>query len=227
MRSATVFAGVAAVVVCVILVSAFVFMFPSAPGGGGTSSNSGSTTSSLGAGNRTFIATFESTMVRCCSTTTQASTSESASAATSASSTGVQTGPGGTYTYTPSSQVKIVSVSATVSGGSGGPQTVSFTVVAENIGADNVTVLTGGGSGLNSTVLSGGSYVSAVPSVRCEIAVAMVPVGPGGTWTSTTPGCWSGYYYQLRQDGTVQVQLTLSWSGAAPGSTVIDAEFAL
>jgi hypothetical protein len=119
--------------------------------------------------------------------------------------------------------VKVLSVSATVSGDSA----VGFTVQFQNIGSSTIYVLGGGGSSLNSTITTGASYVKEVTGPRCEIAEAIVPVSPGGDWTAVTPGCWSGYHYELLSPGTIGVQLTLTWSGGIGGSLEIYAEFSL
>ena len=84
---------------------------------------------------------------------------------------------------------------------------------------------------MNAIITSGGSHVSQVTGPRCEIAVSMGPVNPGEDWTATTPGCWSGYHYQLISPGTIGVQMTLTWSGGttggASGSVEIYADFSL
>ena len=224
--------GALAVAVVVVLALAFVFSQPlgSSPGttpSGGLTSSSGpaSSTGSAQAENRTVVATFVSTMESAPETTstsmagtTTSYTSTSATTTLSAASTTTQPlVSGGAYSYTASSQVKILSVAAVVSGSQAGDPAVSFTVQFQNIGSGDIYVLAGGGSGLNATITSGGSIVSQVSSPRCEIAVAIVPLSPGSESTAMTPGCWSGYSLQLLQPGSIQVHLTLSWSGSETG----------
>lgn len=139
----------------------------------------------------------------------------------------VVTIPGGWYSYSPSDQIKVLSVSASVSGSGG----VSFSVTYENAGTRSVYVLEGGGSSLSVAVVSGAS-LEQVSSPRCLIAEAMAQLGPGEVATATSPGCWSGFHYQLSQPGTVQTQLTLRWengasAGGGSGSLIIDAQFTL
>ena len=201
------------------------------------------TTNSVQAGNQTYVATFISTVESApstSSTTTSSSISASAttsttstasttvSSATSSSSTGSQS-TGDSYSYTASSQVKVLSVEALVSGSQPGDTPVTFRVTYENIGSGDIYVLEGGGSDLNVTIVSGGSILQQVDGPRCEIAVAMVPLAPGAQATAVTPGCWSGFQYQLLQPGTVEVVMTLGWSNGTnrAGSIEITANFAL
>jgi hypothetical protein len=185
-----------------------------------SSQTSAGVTSSLQGGNQTIIAIYAGSTSSTSSTTTVSSVSTT--------STQTQAVGGGTYTYNSSSQVKVLSVSATVSR----TKAVTFSVKVRNIGSGNIYFLSGGGSSLNSTVISGGSVLTRISGPRFEIAEFMAPVSPGSDWTATTPGCWSGYHYQLNQPGTVEVKLTLTWfSGASfgsqPGRIDITAEFNL
>jgi hypothetical protein len=221
-----VYAAASAIIVVAILAFAFAMGSLSGLISGGqnstTSSGSVGQTTSIQAANQTVIAT----QVTALASTTTTSTSTASTISTQTVSTG------GSYTYNPSSQVKILSVAATVSGSQAGHQAVTFSVQFENTGTGTIYVLSGGGSSLSSTVTSGQLVVQQVTGPKCEIAIAMGPVSPGGDWTARTPGCWSGYYYQLFGPGTVQVQLTLNWSGnssqgTSSGSLVIDAQFTL
>ena len=123
-----------------------------------------------------------------------------------------------------------MAVDATVSGAQAGDPTVTFRVEYQNIGTSSIYVLEGGGSDLNVTLVSGASLIQQVKSPTCEIMVAMTPLAPGGDATAVTPGCWSGFQYQLLQAGNLQVLLTLGWSngaGEAGGSVEITASFVL
>jgi hypothetical protein len=192
-----------------------------------TSSGSTSETNSFQAVNQTVIAIH----VTAITSTTTTSASSVSTTTTFQSTTQSQTS-GGSYAYNPSLYVKILSVAATVSSAQAGHQTLTFRVQFENVGSGTIYVLSGGGSSLSAIITSGASVVQEVAGPRCEIATVMGPVSAGGDWTATTPGCWSGFSYQLLEAGTIQVQLTLTWSGdnsqgSGSGSLVINAQFAL
>jgi hypothetical protein len=242
-RNNLVYAVFAVVIVAGLVTSAFLLSYPMGRGVTSSTLSSGTvaSASSQQAGEHTFNATYTNTMARCCittsATTSSSETSMSSTTSTASSSSYSTTtsqsgsGGGGSFNYAASSEVKILSVAAVLTGGDGSPQTVSFVVKAQNTEDGNITVLEGGGSSLNSTIVSGGSVITSVSGPRCEIAEAPVPIRPGGTWTSTSPGCWSGYYYELLQQGTIDVQLTLNWGGGsgggASGTLAIEAEFTL
>ena len=210
-----------------------------------STTNSGTGSYSVQGGNVTIVATQAGTMTRyssSISTSTSSSTSTASRTSTPASSsttsggssaaTSSTQGPGGSYTYTPSTQVKILSVAALVSRGQSGGEALGFRVTFENVGSGPITVVAGGGSSLNATITSGSAQVSQVASIKCEIATAMVTVSPGKNFTSATPGCWSGFSWQVVQPGTIQVDLTLSWggsgsAGSTSGSLEIAAQFTL
>jgi hypothetical protein len=211
------------VLVLVLSVSAIyvVYILPSngscQPSGCASSPTKGSTLSAQ-AGNRTVVALYHPPTP---DTTTTASTSTLPPYSTGTSPSR------GSYTYAHNSQVGVLSVSAVVSG----DQYVTFSVQYQNIGSGTIDVVRGGGSSLSVSLGSGSEIISQVQGPRCLIATAQVPVGPGQVQTSITPGCWSGYSYKLVASGTIDVQLTLTWStesGAAQsGSIVISAEFTL
>jgi hypothetical protein len=226
MRNATMFA---VIVLGVISASAFVYMFPPVPAAPGASQSSGSSRNvgSQGAVGQTYLATYVSTLA-----TAPPETTSSAGYSTSSTSFASQTSGGGQFTYTPSPQVKVLSVSALVSGTPSGGQALSFRVSYENIGSGDIYVVGGGGSSLNATFTSGTSLLQRISTPRCEIPEAILSVNPGSDAVSVTPGCWSGYYYEVTSTGTVGVKLTLTWSngtgsGAGAGSIEIYAEFTL
>jgi hypothetical protein len=218
----------AASVVIVIGILAFAFSMGSLSGL--TSGGQNSTSSSSTIGNTSSIQGANQTVVAIHVTALASTTSTSTSSASTTSSQSQSTG--GSYSYNPSSQVSVLSVAATVSGTQAGQETVSFSVQFQNVGSGTIDVLSGGGSSLSATITPGQSVIQQTTGPKCEIAVAMVPVSHGGVWTARTPGCWSGYYYQLVVPGTIQVQLTLNWSGnssqgSSAGSMMIDAQFTL
>jgi hypothetical protein len=236
LKKTSVYAAVAVVAVIVILAVAFALSQSTGMGVSSSTPISSPTsvqvTSSFQAGNQTYIAT----MVRAPTTSTTLTSTTSTGSASSTSSWITTTEPLGTgdsYTYSASSQVKILTVAASVSQGQNGDAAVNFQVQYENIGSGDIYVLSGGGSNLNVAITSGASILNQVSSPRCEIAVAMTPLSPGANRTAVTPGCWSGFYYQILQPGTIQVELTLTWSNGAyvstggGGSLVITADFTL
>ena len=243
--------AVLAVIAVVVLALAFAVSQQSGTGpgnmaatsssGSGTTSQVATSLNSAQAGNETYVATLN-TMERAPTTTTSSSTSATSATtaavttATTTSSTTTQSASstqsqstGNSYSYSASSQVKILGVTAIVSQQARDP-TVSFSVQFENIGSSVIYVVGGGGGDVSATITSGSAVLTQVSSPRCEIATAIVPVSPGADSAATVPGCWSGFYYSLAQPGTVQVQLTLGWSNGTtqPGGSVeISAEFTL
>jgi hypothetical protein len=185
---------------------------------GCTSTPSQGSTLSAQAGNRTIVALYHPPTPDT-TTTITTSTLPTYSTGTSPSK--------GSYTYAQNSQVQVLSVSAVVSEN----QYVTFSVQYQNIGGGTIDVTRGGGSSLSAGLKSGSEIVSQVQGPRCLIATTQIPIGPGQSFTSITPGCWSGYSYKLVASGTVDVQLTLTWSGDSgagqPGSMVISATFTL
>jgi hypothetical protein len=165
-------------------------------------------------GDQTITATYANTLNAITSTTTSS-----------------QTTPGGSYTYSPSSPVKILSVQAFANQEAGSKnRTLSFSVEFQNVGSSTIYVVSGGGSSLSATILSGPAHSQIALGPKCEIVSAEIAVRTGQNFTSVTPGCWSGYTYQLSQPGTIEVELSLSWStsvttGASGGVTDIMAEF--
>jgi hypothetical protein len=203
-----------------------------------STTNSGTGSYSVQGGNVTIVATQAGTMTRYSSSisastsTTSGTSTSSTTSGSSSSSTSSSQGPSGSYTYTPSAQVKILSVAALVSKGPSGGEALGFRVTFENVGGGPITVVAGGGSSLNATITSGSAQVSQVAGMKCEIATAMVTVASGQSFTSATPGCWSGFSWQVVQPGTIQVDFTLSWggsgsAGSTPGSVEIAAQFTL
>jgi len=230
LKSTTVYAATAVVVVILILAVGLSLGFS----GSGISSSTRSASSSVGGTtsvqgeNQTIVATYVSSLSS--STEPTISTTSTSTSTTSVTTTQPQLGAG-SFTYTPSSQVKVLSVAATVFSGQGGKSGVEFSVKFENIGASPIYVLNGGGSGLNVTVASGDSVVESSTGIRCELVEVLGPLNTGANATAIAPGCWSGYAFQLVQPGMAGVKMTLTWangiSGGASGAIEIDAEFDL
>lgn len=236
MASTRFFASVTGVVVVAILALALFSMSGSPPLS--TTSNTSSGSGAFSAAAENVTAVYTDTMVRApttsaTSSTSTASSSGSASATTTSSSTSaLGSGDGGSYTYTPSSVVQVLSVSAEVAANQAGGGTVVFVVQFKNIGTDSIYVAKGGGSGLAVNVTSGGTILNQVNSPRCLLATAMVPIAPGAASEAVSPGCWSGYYYELVGPGTVGTEMVLTWTGSSSqgggeGSITIVAGFTL
>ena len=202
-----------------------ILSMPTVPGNQ-SSTNSGCCTTSytsFQAGNRTYVATLVG--VSTTSTATKGpSTTTTSATETSYTQTSV---PGGSFTYTPSSQVKILSMNATVTKSNSGIEWVTFSVVFQNTGSNSIDV-TSGGTSLKSNVTSGTASIAKIRSPACEIPQMEIPVDPGASMEVSTPSCLNGFYYQLTASGSVNVSLVLSWSsGMTQGSTTITASFSL
>ncbi len=161
-----------------------------------------------------------------CTTSTSTSTTTSTSTSTSAS----VTSENGTFTYSPSSPVKVDSVQATKTFAQDGRTLVTFEVAFENIGDSNIYVLGGCGGGLSASVVGNSTLQKVNGGPLCDCAEFILTLSQGQNHTSVTPGCWSGYDFQLVSPGTVQVNLTLQWSSdsndfSMPNSTSISAQF--
>ena len=159
------------------------------------------------------------------SCTTQSSSTQTLTTGTSPAST-VQ----GSFTYSPSSPIRVQSVEAEVYDQGAQGQLVTFAVTYENTGSSDVYYVAGCGSSLVASVSAGSGVIqksSTGPVCLCAEATMALP--SGGNRTATTPGCWSGYHFVLLGPGTVQVQLTLSWgpTQASPGNdtTTVNAQF--
>lgn len=177
-----------------------------------------------GAGNLTAAATYISTFTAQTSTLFSTTTSSS-STSESTTSHSFTSPPSGTFSYSPNSPVKVLAVNATLNQDEN--QTLSFAVKFQNIANSTIYVIGGGGSSLGVTILSGPVQSNHL-ATKCEIASIKIPVDSGQTYTSYTPGCWTGYNYVLLQPGTIMVRMTLDWSensGAQSGITVITADF--
>jgi hypothetical protein len=203
---------------------------------GGSANSKTTSTSSVQAENHTIVAAYASTLaISATNVTTTISTTTPAETTTTMTTPATATqsaSPEGVFTYSSSSQVKILSVSALISQMQSGARAIGFSVQFENVASAPIYVLSGGGSSLSVTSLTGTPVTSQPLKFRCEVPVAMTAVNPGGNHTSSTPGCWSGYTYLLSQPGTIEVQLILTWSNASSqggqqGSIEITAEFTL
>jgi hypothetical protein len=155
------------------------------------------------------------------SSTTSASTTTTTSTASTTSS----------FTYTPTSPVKIDSVTATVTSDQNGTRYVNFEVLFENVGTVPIFVAGGCGSGLSESVANS-SVIQKVREVAplCACAEFIMSLDQGQNHTSTDPGCWSGYRYQLLQSGSFTANLTLNWTASgqsSKGQTSISAKFDL
>lgn len=186
-------------------------------------------------GNQTAVATYVNTFTGMTSTSSVSSSTTSGAAGSTNTATVTSTSsipPQNSFTYSPAnSDVRILSVQAFASqDGTGGQTTLSFSVQFENIGTQTIYVTRAGvGSGLTATILSGDVRTQA--TVMCMIAEAPTPISPGSNNTVETPTCSTGHDYILLQPGTVEVELTLSWSTGdstqSPSTVTITADFYL
>lgn len=137
----------------------------------------------------------------------------------------------GTFTYSPSSPIKVDSVTATIDQGQNGTQGVVFQVVYTNVGEFPVYVLGGCGSGLSASIAGSQTVLRRVTGgPLCDCAAIVLTLQTGDNHTATNPGCWSGYDYQLIGHGTVTMNMTLDWSTEEQGLessnfTTIQAQF--
>lgn len=149
---------------------------------------------------------------------------------TSTTSTGSSSAVSGSYSFSPASPILVQSVDAVTTRTQNGYAYVTFAATFENIGNYPIYVVGGCGSGLSSSI-SDSSVIRKISSgPLCACADFVMELEHGQDHTSTTPGCWSGYDYELIQPGTVTVNLTQYWSsGSSLGvnSTSIVAEFNL
>jgi len=156
--------------------------------------------------------------------------SSSSTSSTASTSTTLSQTTGDSYSYSASSQVKVLSVKAIVSGGQPGTQTVTFMVQYENIGPTTIYALGVGQTGLIVDNSTGTANVQKIPKVQCEIVMAPYPLTPGDNTTASTPTCSNGFAYEVLQAGSLGVQFTLSWYpssdlGGQKVSIQITAEF--
>jgi hypothetical protein len=165
-------------------------------------------------GNQSVVATYFNTFTGITSTkftsNTISSSTHTKTTERTTTSSSTTTSPGGVFTYSPSnSAVKILSVEADTGSSGSGNQSISFKVGFENVGSSDIYVVQGG---LNATILWGSARTQIVRTPRCMIMEAPIAITPGENASAFTPGCWSGYEHLLLQPGTIEVQLTLSWS---------------
>ena len=108
---------------------------------------------------------------------------------------------------------------------------MTFQVLFENNGAFPIYVIGGCGGGLTSSIVGNSTVVRQVRGgPLCACAAIIITVDQGQNHTSTNPGCWSGYYYELVGHGMVTMNMTLKWSTddknfQGTNSTSIQAEF--
>jgi hypothetical protein len=177
--------------------------------------------------------TYTTTQTTSCTTnsqttqTTTSTTSESTSVTTLSSAVAVQSS---SFTYSPQSPAEVQSVQAIVDKDQNGDSFVYFSVVFMNNGNAPVYVTGGCGGTLSATIVSPmAKQIRGGP--LCECMEFIGSVNPGQNHTAITPGCWSGYRYELTGSGTMQVILTLDYyssstqSSGTSDSTTIEATF--
>ena len=113
----------------------------------------------------------------------------------------------GSFTYSPALPVAVKSVQAVLTPNQNGSTLVTFKVFFENGGDSPIYIVGGCGSGLTSTVANS-SIIQKIPGgpfCACPLYILQLP--PGQNHTSTNPGCWSGYGYELSKPGKATVEL--------------------
>ena len=141
------------------------------------------------------------------------------------------------FTYSPTGQVKVDSVQATLQtcqncGAVNGQSYVYFHIAFENTGSSPIYVFGGFGycEPISTTVAANSSVLQAVPSERAACAGEIVPIEPGQNYTVDAPYGGDGVEYQLVQAGTVSVVFSFNWTTdpqatTFPNSTTISAQF--
>ncbi len=192
----------------------------------------GSSTSSSASPTST---TTTQTTATSCTTLSSASTTEyTSSTSVSTTITSSSSSSNSTFcsfTYSPASPVKIESVQASTAQQDGATR-VTFQVLFENVGNSPIYVLGGCGGGLTSSIVGSSSVIQQTAGgPLCDCAAIILTLESGQNHTSTNPGCWSGFYYDLVGLGTANVNFTLSWSTGSQNviqgtnSTTISAQF--
>ena len=164
-------------------------------------------------------------------TTSTTSTTTSFTTTTTTTSSTVSTTSASTFSFTPSSPLQVLSVSAqTIKDSATGKVYLTLFVAYKNIGSDAVYVTRGCGSSLTANITTT-SVIAENQGVRCLCAEYISALNPGDLGSALTPGCWSGVVYQVNHPGTISVEMTLSyWLGQNeqnPGKTSIQASFIL
>jgi hypothetical protein len=136
------------------------------------------------------------------------------------------------FTYSPTYPIRVQSVRAVVSTESNGDHHVIFEVSFENAGNTSIYVVGGCGSDLSSTIPSDSSVLQKVPGgPLCACPMFIQSIDHGQNHMLTDPGCWSGYAVKLLHSGSAMVNFTLPWSIdnsyslQNENSTTINAEF--
>ncbi len=161
---------------------------------------------------------------------TAATLSETSTVSTTSPSQQNSTIVEGSFATNSSSPVKVLSVEAIISTSQNGSESIGFRVTFQNSGTAPIYLAGGCGSCLSSTVPTDSQIIMKVTGgPRCYCATMLVGVDPGQNYTATSPGCWSGFRYQLMQPGTVLVHFDIAWSSSADssqsGDTAIAANF--
>ncbi len=125
----------------------------------------------------------------------------------------------GSFTYSPSSPLKIQSVQAIVSRAENGDRYVTFTVELKNTSNSTIYIVGGCGSGLYLSTPADSAVLQEISSGPvCLCPEFIMPLYQGQNHTSTVPGCWSGYAVKLLSSGMVTVNLTQYWSTESSGA---------
>jgi hypothetical protein len=135
------------------------------------------------------------------------------------------------YTFSPSTPLKILSVWAVVAATQNGERYITFYMEFENVVTSAVYIVGGCGSGVDLYAFTNSSVLQKIPGgPLCLCPEFIMPLSYGQKHTSITPGCWSGYAIKLLGSGKATVNFVQYWSNGSSGaqnkdSTIITASF--
>jgi hypothetical protein len=164
-------------------------------------------------------------------TLTVTSTITSTSTVTTSTSTVTSNITSDSYTFSPSTPLKILSVWTVVAATQNGERYVTFYVEFENIVSSTVYIVGGCGSGLDLYAFTNSSVLQKIPSgPLCLCPEFIMPLSYGQMHTSITPGCWSGYSIKLLGSGKTTLNFVQYWTNSSSGAqnqdnTMITASF--
>jgi len=145
----------------------------------------------------------------------------------------------GSFTYSPTGQVKVESVDANYSANQYGPASVTFWVTFENVGSSLVSFPA---YALNASVATNSSALREIipRNFGLSASAETSPLNNGQSYTLFSPISGDQYYFLLVQAGTVDVNLNFTWDAGqltqcahppcpfqalSSGTTVISAQF--
>jgi hypothetical protein len=127
----------------------------------------------------------------------------------------------GSFTYSPTGQVKVESVEANYSANQFGPAAVTFWVTFENVGSYPISFAA---YALNTSIAPNSSALREVfpPNFPPGITQMTSPLNNSQSYTLLSPYSGDNYYFLLVQPGTADVNFNFTTSS---GTTAIAAQF--